>query len=323
MSVEVRRACDDAGSAVRCISDAPAQGRLRSLEPGRYFIVVEGPASRAVDFSLDVAVLPASDPPPGEGCDQAVDLPLGETVDGTLAGRQDLVDVRCGCETCGLYLRDTVFRLEVPERMDVGLTIEGGQARMHYELRTDCSDRASQLSCSDGLPLFERLRNLAAGEYFIVVESAQSVPFTIKTEQLPPTVPIEVLDNGVCALATAVPSSGGVFVGDTTRANSDYQAGCGGGALSSDAAFRLELPVAATVRAFLTADFDAVLYRIEDFGDGELSCSTAIESACDDDGGGGTNSLLEETLPAGAYFYIVDGYGFGNEGSYVLDIAIE
>jgi hypothetical protein len=323
MSFEVRRSCDNPESSLRCISDAPAQGRLRSVEPGRYFIVVEGPASRAVDFSLDVAVLPPTDTPLGEGCEQAIDLPLGETIDGTLAGRQDLVDVRCGCGSCGLFMRETVFRLTIDERTDVGLTIEGGDARMYYALRSDCSDSATQRSCSDGVPLFERMRNLEAGEYFVIVESAQSAPFTIETERLPPTIPVEVVDNEVCALAASVPASGGVFVGDTTRGSGDYQAGCGGGALSADAAFLVELPEEATVRAFLSADFDAVLYRFEDLGDGGMTCSTVTESACDDDGGGGTNSLLEERLPAGAYFYIVDGYGFGNEGSYVLDISIE
>ena len=136
-------------------------------------------------------------------------------------------------------------------------------------------------------------------------------------------MPVEVVDNGVCALATSVPLSGGVFVGDTTTAASDYEASCGGGALSSDAAFRLELTKDATVRALLSPDFDAVLYRIQDLGDGELTCSTTLESACDDDSGGGTNSLLEEPLPPGTHYYIVDGYGFGNEGSYVLDISIE
>jgi hypothetical protein len=323
MSLEVRSTCDDPASTVRCISDAPAQGRLRSLPAGRYFIVLEGPASRAVNFSLDVAVMPPTDAPPGEGCAQAIDLPLGETIDGTVAGRQDLVDVRCGCESCGLFLRDTVFKLTLDERMDVGLNVEGGEARMHYALREACEDGATQRSCGDGMPLFERMRNLDPGEYFVVVESAESAPFTIKTERLPPTVPIEVIDNGICAEATAVPASGGVFVGDTTSTMSDYQAACGGGALSSDAAFRVELDQAATVRAFLSADFDAVLYRIEDFGEGGMACSTTLESACDDDSGGGTNSLLEERLGPGAYFYIVDGYGFGNEGSYVLDIAIQ
>ena len=124
----------------------------------------------------------------------------------------------------------------------------------------------------------------------------------------------------MCAQALSVPGAGGVFVGDTTREDGDYEASCGGGAFSADAVFRVELAAPATVRAFLTADFDAVLYRIDDFGDGV--CTSVSDAACDDDGGGGTNSLLEEPLPAGSYFYVVDGYGFGNQGSYVLDIAI-
>jgi hypothetical protein len=321
MSVEVRTECGEPTSAVRCISDAPAQGRLRSLPPGTYFAIVEGPASREVDFSLDIALGEPTDAPEGEGCERAIDLPLGETVEGTLAGRQDMVDVSCGCEGCGLYLRDAVYRLQIEERMDVGLTIEGGEARMHYAVRGACDQPSTQSACGDGLPAFERLRDLAPGEHFIVVEAASTAPFTIETEQLPPTRPIEAIDNGVCAQAVAVPTVGGVFVGDTTSEASDYEASCGGGAFSGDAVFRVELEQPALVRAFLSADFDAVLYRIDDFGEG--TCGSIQESACDDDGGGGTNSLLEEQLPAGSYFYVVDGYGFGNQGSYVLDIAID
>lgn len=320
MSVQVRRACDDPSTAVRCISDAPAQGRLRGLAAGTYFAIVEGPASREVDFSFDVAVLPPSEPPPGEGCAQAIDLPLGQKVHGTLAGRQDLVDVRCGCADCGLHLREAVYRLAIDERMDVGLTIEGLNVRMHYALRGACEDGATQRACGDGAPVAERLRNLEPGEHFILVEAASSAPFTIETEQLPRTVPIAAAGNGVCAQAVTVPRAGGVFVGDTTGEVSSYEASCGGGALSPDAVFRVELPRPARVRALLSAEFDAVLYRIADPGDGR--CASLADAACDDDGGGGTDSLLEERLPAGAYFYVVDGYGFGNQGAYVLDITI-
>lgn len=321
MALEVRSDCDDPGSTLRCITDAPAQGRLRSLAPGRYFVVVEGPASREVDFALDVARLAATEPPAGEGCAQAIELPLGEKVEGTLAGRQDAIDVRCGCPECGLYFRDAIFRLSLEERMDVELSIEGADARMHYALRSQCTDATSQTSCGDGIPVQERLRNLDPGDHYLIVEAASSAPFTIETATFPPTVPIEAVGNGVCSQAMTVPSVGGVFVGDTTREASDYEATCGGGAFSPDAVFRVQLARPARVRAFLSADFDAVLYRIADFGSD--SCASVPDAACDDDSGGGTNSLLDENLEAGSFFYVVDGYGFGNQGSYVLDIAIE
>lgn len=323
MAIAVRSACEvnSAAASMRCMSDAPAQGVLRSVPAGTYFIVVEGPASREVDFSLDVAVLPPTETPAGEGCAHAIDLPLDEKTDGTFAGRQDLLDVRCGCPECGLFLRDVVYRLELPERTDLRIELEGADARMHYALLDDCESPQTPLECGDGTPVEDRLRNLDSGERFLVVESLGAIGFMVLAEALPPTVPLEVSGNGVCDLATEVPETGGVFLGDTRGEDNDYGARCGDGTQSSDAAFHLRLTQPARVTASLSAGFDTVLYQFLDAGDG-MPCLSFTDRACDDDTGGGTDSLLEEELPAGDYFYIVDGYGFGNEGPYVLDISV-
>jgi hypothetical protein len=168
----------------------------------------------------------------------------------------------------------------------------------------------------------DRIRNLTPGEYYLIVESPDSADFALTTETLPLTVPVAVSGNGLCATAFEIPPAGGLFSGDTLEALNDYEATCGAGAQSSDVAYRLELPTRSRVMASLDAGFDTVLYRFEDVGDGQASCSSRIESACNDDGGGNTNSRLEETLDAGVYYYIVDGFSTNNRGAYTLEVEI-
>jgi len=72
--------------------------------------------------------------------------------------------------------------------------------------------------------------------------------------------------------------------------------------------------------------FDTVLYRYADDGSDSpaSSCRPDLELGCNDDGGqGNTNSLLDEELSAGTYYYVVDGFNIGNEGRYLLDVAIQ
>jgi hypothetical protein len=322
MHAVLRSSCDEASSALRCISDAPALGRIRRVPEGRYFIVVEGPASREVDFSLEVAVLPPTDDPPGEGCASAIDLPLGVSTPGTFAARQDRIDVRCECAECGSFLRDVVYRLEIEETLDLNLQIEGADTRMYYALRDNCEDPTTQTACGDGTPLSDRLRNVSAGTHYLIVESIEATGFTVQADRLEPTIPVEVEGNGACALAADITASGGVFIGDTGLEDPTYEATCGGGASSPDAVFRLVLGQAARVRASLTADFDTVLYRFGGSGGTTNDCLSGADRACDDDSGDGTNSVLEERLDPGTYFYVVDGYGFGNQGPYLFDVSI-
>jgi hypothetical protein len=241
------------------------------------------------------------------------------SVSGTFEARQDRIDVRCECAECGSFLRDIVYRLDVPETLDLNLKIEGAETRMYYALRDSCEDATTQTACGDGTPLTERLRNVRAGTHYLIVEAIEATGFTVQADRLEATVPVEVIGNGACALAADITATGGVFIGDTGLDDSTYEATCGGGASSPDAVFRLVLSQSARVRASLTADFDTVLYR---FDGANGDCLSGADRACDDDSGEGTNSLLEERLEPGTYFYVVDGYGFGNQGPYLFDVSI-
>lgn len=336
MSFAVRSQCDAPESTLRCLLDDPARGRLHELPAGTYYIIVESSPSREVDFSLDVAVLPPTPPPPGDSCGSPLELdyaPDGTaTAVGTLADRQDLVNVVCGCSEeqgmtagCGFFLSDAVYRVEVDEPTDLRLRIAGAEdAQMAYDLRAICDQPGTQIACGNPSRIDARVRNVLPGEYFLIVESANARAFSLEVERLPRTEPRLVGTNDACANAAVVPPGGDVFLGDTSLEVDTYQtSGCGGGAKSKDAVYRVDLPQRARVIASTEAGFDTVLYRYDGTVDDVAACVSGNDAACnDDDGLGGTNSLLDETLEAGRYFYVVDGFGEGADGRYVIEFLI-
>ena len=332
MNFAVRSDCSEPLTTLRCVSDAPARARLHQVPAGTYYVLLESSPVREVDFNFDIAFVPPTPPPPGDGCSQPIDLALGETIDGALAGREDMVNVVCGCapdqvelgQSCGLFLPDVVYRLNVPETTDLGVHVSGGASSvMTYDFRTVCGDDASQLACARGRPLDARVRNVEPGEYYLVVEAQAQTSFSLNVEALPLSVPVDVVDNDTCTSAAEIPETGGLFRGDTLPLLNDYDAVCGGGARSHDAAFRLVLSRPHHVVASVQGVFDTVLYRYQDVeGIGPLACVPRFERICNDDAGpGNSTSLLDEELDAGTYYYIVDGFNQANDGTFVLEVS--
>lgn len=308
-------ACDDA-SVLRCSSGAPAIGRVHLLEPGTYYIVVEGPSYAEVDFELDVEILEPTAPPEGDLCRNPIPLELGVPTSGTLLDRQDDVST-----TCGFNARDVVYSFELEERRDV--TIEVGEATTSFNasVRTECGDGATQLRCARGSPVRTRMRDLAAGTYYVVVESFLGTSFTITATDSEPVTPVEVTGNETCETAYDIPETGGLFSGDTTTFLDDLQATCGDQARSADAMFRLVLPA----RRRVTIDtggstYDTVVHLHRDSGTG--TCTSRADIACDDDSGDGSASFIDRTLDAGTYFIVVDGRGMVSRGAYTLEVLV-
>jgi hypothetical protein len=221
-------------------------------------------------------------------------------------------------------LPDVVYRIDVEEPLDLGLRLNGGGSPMAYDLRSVCDSASAQLACAQGAAMIgDRIRNLQAGAHYLILESPDPANFTIELEALPRTVPVAVAGNDNCATAVEIPEQGGLFTGDTIDTLSDYMASCGNQAQSRDAAFRLQLSQPSIVNASLEAQFDTVLHRYEDTGEGAQSCDGGMPAACDDDGGpSGGDSLLSEMLDPGIYYYIVDGFNTDNHGKYLLEVSV-
>lgn len=312
MTFSVRTDCDDPSSTLACRIAAPATARLRRQPPGDYFLIIESPSYREVDYALEVIFDPPTDPPVGDTCEAAEELPIGPVVAGTLVGKQPGVGASCHED---FLAPDAVYRVVIDAPTDLLLVVDGEGATIRMAVQGSCGSPDSELRCLAGSPAHARLRNLAVGEYFVAVDAPEPSQFTIQAELKDLTVPIQVVGNDVCADGFAVPASGGVFAGDTTDLRNDYE-GCADAELP-DAAFRLELIKESAVSAHLDADFDAVLYR---YG---ATCG-GLATACNDDNplGGTGASLLEDVLSPGVYHYVVDGRNGATGGPYVLDFEI-
>jgi hypothetical protein len=315
----LRSDCGDRASTQQCLSGYVLAQTLRRLPAGSYSLIVD--ADEETEFDLDFAVREPTPAPPGSACDDPIHLAIGESVTETLFGRQNVVEVLCRCEVpdppygCLRFYPDLVFAVTVDEPTDLVLRVAGSDVRaLSFGLRTSCSNVSSQIACgewSTGM----RFRNLAPGEYFLIVEAIRPQQVSISLEALPLTVPIFVNGNDTCEAATAVPSTGGVFAGTTSGLSNDLEAACGDGARSADAVFRLDLAAAQRVRVSLDAAHDTVLSRFA----GDCGGPAA---ACNDGAGQTHDSVLEERLAAGAHYYVVDGVGEWNSGPYTIEFAV-
>lgn len=313
MNFSVRSACADGTTERRCVRGNPASTMLHELPAGTYYIIAEGPSYSEVDFQLDVDFLAPAPAPAGDSCTNAIPLELDTPTLGTLSDKQDDHEI-----SCGFYYKDAVYSFTLSERRDVTVLIDGGGTFMYQSVRTTCTDDATQLRCTSGSPSRARLRDLAPGTYYVITESFRGTSFNITVETAPPTVATDVTGNDNCATAHSIPATGGLFRGDTTALMNDLTTGsCGGGASSPDAVFQLDLTTSKRVVASTEGSaFDTVLHVHE------AACASGAERYCDDDGGDGSTSLLDRTLGAGTWYFVVDGWGSSNAGSYLFEVSI-
>ncbi|MCB9601106.1 MAG: hypothetical protein H6720_12255 [Sandaracinus sp.] len=311
MAIGVSQTCF--GEELRCARGAPAGTRLHELGAGTYFVAVEGSASREADFTLTVAFEDPTPPPTGDTCAAPLPLTADETTTSTLADKQDDYEV-----SCSFFFRDAVHRFVLDERSDVSVEADADGPFVYVSVRSTCDDVDSEVRCVSGNPGRARVRNLPAGEHYVLVESFSGTGYDLTLNVTPPTVPVPVTGNDNCSNAYVVPTTGGIFTGNTTALLPDYSTRtCGSMAGSNDATFVLMLPARARVVANTSgSSFDTVLHLHTG------SCASGGEVACDDDGGDGSTSYLDRVLEAGTHFLVVDGFGMGSSGEYVLEVDV-
>jgi len=313
MSVAVRSTCDDEEAELRCVRGAPAGVRMHRLDPGTYFLIVEGSATREFDFTLDVAFEDPTDPPEGDTCDNPIEVEVGTPITGTLGDKQDDEAI-----SCGFFYRDAVYSFELEERSDVIIEADADGPFMYSSLRRECDDEETQLRCVSGNPSRSRVRDLEPGTYYVIVESFSGTGFDLSVTASEPTTPTAVTGNDNCLTAQEVPETGGLYTGNTTTLMNDLETRlCGSMAASNDAVFELNLTSRRRVFASTEgSSFDTVLHLHTG------SCTTRMETLCDDDGGELSASLIDRELNAGTHFFVVDGWGDANAGDYVFEIVV-
>lgn len=316
LTVSVRDGCAPESVVHGCRSAGPAFTRLHQLEPGSYVIALEGPPSREVGYALEVAFLEPTPAPVGDTCDSPMPLAFGTAELVPLFDKQ--AEVESSCESPG---PDAVFSLQLDEARDVEIRVDAEEALAVVALQLTCGDIQSERGCRTGGPLVTRLRNVPAGNYYVVVDSQTAPSVTVQVETFPPTPTTTVEGNDRCSTAFDVPATGGAFSGDTRGMLNDYGAFCGAEALSPDALFRLQLPSRKKVLAVLESGFEGVLHRVRDDRPPAEACRDWVADNCDD-AVGRTGPILDEVLEPGTYYYAVDGWRDTNAGFYTFDVTV-
>ncbi len=304
--------CVASPMTLRCDSAAPAQFTARELAPGTYYLVVAG---RTINpFTLEVMVTPPSPPPAGDVCANPLTITPGTPAMGSFTGME--ADYQFSCSGTGS--RDLVYRFTLTERRDVNITASGAASDYFYvALDTTCGDRATERACRFGAPSRLSVRGLDPGTYYVLVKSIRGGDFTLTLDATAPVTPVSVTDNDTCSTMTAIPSAGGVFMGNTSMMRHDYTAPCSTASTSEDVVFRYHVDRRQRV-SFSTdgSAFDTIMWLTQ----GSMCPGSSVPGACNDDAIG-VASAFDVTLDPGDYYLFVGGFGSGSRGNYVLTVT--
>lgn len=304
--------CADTDAEVECNDDAPGAGRNHSriervLEPGKYFVFVDGYNQEAGPFKLTLStadVISLSD-----ACRSARPLLADVPQAGSLSGATDDAQATCGGGAPG---RDTPYRIELPVASRVRVVEHSDGMKPVVHLRRACADGRSEVACGEtGARPGEAAVTgvLPAGLYTAFADAmerdaAGSYELSLETG---PREGAGVVGDG-CGDALPLAPGGASVSGDTFSARDDVAGSCGG-AGAPDVVYYVDV----AHRSRLVARFDAeegphllALARRCGDRDTEVACGRAID----------------EILAPGTYALAVDGLDATSFGRFALTYAL-
>jgi hypothetical protein len=311
--------CALPGDEITCTSSPVGHIFRHSMPPGSYYLAVSATAPTDALVTLELSA--PTPTPADEDCTAPPAIPINETIDVLLTPHQD--DVDTGCLSGGV---DAVRSLDLSQASDVlliGRYSQGDDAAIELALPA-CADASDSLACATSTqsPSRARYRNLAAGSYRVVAESLAGAPMQMTALVRPAVPPLVVPFANTCSDRLQIPSTGGFFVGNTSNAQPDFDAGCDQGGQPTFGAKDqvLELQLTQTKRVVLDmqgSSYATLLSVREDQG----GCpGQEVIGACAA-GYYPERSYLDLELAAGVYYILVDGYA-SQSGAWFLDIFV-
>jgi hypothetical protein len=306
--------CSDESAEVECNDDAPNGGRTRSriervLEPGKYFVFVDGYNQEQGSYKLTVTtsdVVALSD-----ACRRAPLLATGAPVSASTGGFADDAQASCGGGAPGA---DAPWWFELPVRSRVRVLEHSDDVSPVVHLRRACRDEQSETACGEAQP---GVRDAVVtglmdpGAYTVFADARErdsSGAYTLSLETAPPEGS-GVAGDG-CGDAVPLPGAAGSMVSGDTFAARDDVAGTCGGAGAADVVYRVDVPRRSRLRASLQSEEGAhVLVASRRCGD------PAQEVAC--------GRSLDEVVAPGTYFVGVDGWQPDALGRFVLSWSLQ
>jgi hypothetical protein len=199
--------CAEAESEVACNDDATAGAGKRGpssrgsridevLEPGTYYVFVDGYGSEAGPFRMNVQL--ADVPTLADACRQTRPLASAK-IAGTLTGSFDHAHASCGADAKG---PDALHRFDVAARARVRITEHSADFTPAVHLRKQCADEHSEIACADSALKSDEATwsgMLDPGSYVLFADSSDKDArgtYTLQTELAPDAVPGVLGDSG-------------------------------------------------------------------------------------------------------------------------------
>lgn len=296
-----RDACADEENEIACNDDAGGPSKRSSnnrssrvdevLDPGKYFVFVDGYGTEAGSYRLkaDVADVPAL----ADACRQARPLGGGK-VSAQLTGAFDNAHASCGDDAKG---PDVIHRLDVPARSRVRITSSSTEFSPVVHVRRQCTDDKSEVGCSSTGATANDATFVGVvdpGAYTVFADATDKDArgrFALEAETAPENGSGAPADT--CADAVGLQPNEKRVEGDTFRARDDVGGRCTGQG-APDVLYRFELARRSRVSAHFVAQEGSHVFVLSSrCGDraSELACSANID----------------ETLGPGIYSLAVDG----------------
>jgi hypothetical protein len=308
-------ACALPGDEITCNAASSAHIFRHSLAAGTYYLAVA--ATAPTDVIVTLVLSPPTAAPADEDCTTAPPITVNQDVDVPLASHQD--DHNTGCLPGGV---DAAYALDLTQASDVLLL---GRYSMTDTAAVVISTPAcsSELKCatSTASPARARLRNLAAGSYRLLAESALGLPMKL-TALVRPAVPATIVPfANHCGDVLTIPSTGGFFQGTTVNAQPDFDAGCDQGAQPPGGAPDQILKLTLTAPKRVVLDMQGSAYStLLDVRQGSSCPGSEVEFGCAA-GYYPERSFLDLELAAGTYYIQIDGFA-GQSGPWFLDVFV-
>lgn len=302
--------CTDANAEVDCSDDAPdrTHSRIeRVLEPGKYFVFVDGYAHDAGSFKITVAttdVLALADV-----CRRAPLVTLGAAVAGTTVAMGNDAEASCGGGAEGA---DAPWRAELPSRSRVRIVEHSDEMTPVVHVRRSCLDEQSEVACGEsggaaGDAVVTGVFDPGTYTVFADAHDRDAVGRYSLQVDVAPTAGTGGSGDG-CGDAIVL-GNGASVSGDTFAARDDVAGSCGG-AGAADLVYRVEVTKRSRLVAALQAEEAPHLLVVwRRCGD------RSTEVACGRD--------VDEVLPPGTYFVAVDGSSEDALGRFTLSWSLQ
>ncbi len=306
--------CGDANAEVDCNDDGPdrTHSRIeRVLDPGAYFVFVDGYGQESGTFKMSVAMTDVL--ALAEMCRKAPSLPAGALQTATTVGMADDAQATCGNGAQGA---DTAWRAEIASRSRVRIVEHSEEMAPIVHVRRACADEQSEVACGESggaagdaavtgvldagsfTVLADARERDSAGRYTLLLETAPLAGSGVRGDGCGDAAP---LGAGPAGTAGSLP-------GDTFAARDDVAGSCGG-AGAPDVIYRFEVPRRSRFVASLDgeeAPHVLVVWRRCAERSAEVSCGRAVD----------------EILAPGTYYVAVDGAAADSFGRFTLGWAL-